>query len=813
VLIVTDFSAVATQPICGYVGPCRLHVTGTAIIVHRAQGEELATWLYNTIRQFNAVDDVFSFTSGRRGPFGVGDYSFELPQKKVAEIQSKISGYTGAVFAHNHANNNSSLISSMSAGRTLKKSSDSPRSRSESETVPSPAVSSNLYPQVNPPKGETYQNTGIGRSAAPPLPSKESANTISPQNNASLLSTSPAAKMEAYYVNAIRGSPRPLPRKTKPFSNNTLTNDGAPQVASNSVDANDVHHSPTLPPKYAVVKKKSPARSNHGLSINPVGAQSDLDKSPLEYGKMMYSPDVPKLFSPPVGNSGYSDVDYDEIRRNREMGKFSDPGGIYSDVKTKPLDTYDVPSSLVAKGDMCTYDIPRSNEKKFEDVPGVYIDQEKMSPSSDLYNVPRSSKSVSPDLYDVPSSIKVNVQHAHHHTPAPLDLTYDIPSKHTQVIPVRQLSHSPGTSPGPSDLYDVPRSNQPAGEHEMYDVVPRRSSSISPQPPMLTIPLAGTKLGYENIGPNGEILGEVVAQKLRQDLMESLGKQPANLRPLRDTKKWNLSRSCENLNDLGQEKKLRSQTYKVHPSYKGLVLPENNVCNGDTLPPSWRDHKIHRRLSGSLGDIPVIECDDNEAYVELKKVTAVENPPTVASKPPVVGPKPPIPAPNPKNSSEVVRPAEKDPVDDDDEQNDLYISMNRASSLFGSSAGEAAAMPLGHGKMDNAKGPVKKSTSSIDLGRSKESSPVVSEDRRNSDLIWPSNSQWSLPAREEPQRKTSNESDVSTSSTASDKTGPTMTDEHPIVVAKPPAKSKRSILLQSVGAQKPQEKRSGMYLL
>jgi len=827
--IVTDYSAVATQPICGYTGPCRLHITGTAIIVHQSQGEELATWLYNTIRQFNTVDSTFSFTSGRRGPFGVGDYSFELPQKKVSEIQKKISGYTGAVFAHNRAHNNSTLTSSMSVGCIPKKSGDDIlRTCSESETVPSPSVSSNLYPQTNPSKAETYQNTGIGRTAAPPLPSRQPVNTISPQSNASLLSASPAAKMEAYYVNSIRGSPRPLPRKTKPSSNNTSTTEdisdtGNAQVHRDLGDGNDIHPSPTSLPKYAAVKKTKPATSNPGLIINPVGAQSDLGQDPVEYGDI--SPEgpnsVPKLFSPPIGNSGYSDIDYDVIRRNREMGKFLDPDGVYSEVKNKSFDTYNGPLSQ-ARGKTCN--ASRTNEKKFEDIPGVYADAEKLSPSSDLYNVPRSSKSVSPDLYDVPPPRKVsNNAPQTYHSPLPLDLTYDIPLKHTQVFPVRQLSHSPGASStdlydvpqskqpvgghetydvpqsnqpaGGHETYDVPQSNQPVGEHEMYNVVPSRSPQL-----LLAVPVAGTKLGYENIGPKGEILGEVVAKQLRQELLKSLGIQPANLRPLQDTKKQKLSRSCDFLNDVGQE--------KTSPNYKGLVLADSPILNGGTLPPSsWHNHKMYRRLSGSLGDIPVIECDDNDAYVVLNKVTFDKNPSTIIPKPPISAPKPPIPAPKPRQNQKLAEAVGRavDDLVDDFESNDVYIAMNRTSLSESTHVAVASTMPLGYVKMNTVQDTVKKS-SSFDLGLKKESSPISNRDKRNSDLVWPANSQWSLTG--EPQRKNSNESEVFTPSGT---TSPTTTDEHPIVVAKPSAKSKRSILLKGVGAQRSPEKRSGMH--
>lgn len=88
-------------PLCS--GECRISLTASAITVSDVNGIELGSWPYNAIRQFRG-DDInsgkFSFTSGRRGPFGVGDYDFFLTPLYLNELKSTLSKYTGAQFGN-----------------------------------------------------------------------------------------------------------------------------------------------------------------------------------------------------------------------------------------------------------------------------------------------------------------------------------------------------------------------------------------------------------------------------------------------------------------------------------------------------------------------------------------------------------------------------------------------------------------------------------------------------------------------------------------------------------------------------------------
>lgn len=777
-----QYSAVATQPISGYIGQCRLCITKTAIIVSQSNGEELATWLYNCIRQFNAVDCCFSFTSGRRGPFGVGEYCFELPQKKVVDIQKKISGHTGAVFAHNKNYSGSTLTASTNISNPSqpKFPAANDRHRSDSETAPSATLSTNLYPLTNPPKLETYQNTAIKCAVAPPLPARDPGRTVTLQNDA------PNAK----YVNAMKGVPKPLPRTMKPSlkktgiapTHSTHNSTSAPCLPYTSGSATLPSHSG----RSDVIAISKPT-VNPVATVNPVGGLSDHDKDPLEYGDMVCSSHGPdtnhKLFSPPTAiTSGYADVDYDVIRRNREMGKFTDsPGGPYSNAKN--METYNVPSSLKVAED--TYDVPRPTGEKFEYIADVYEDERKQPSPNDLYSVPTSNQPIIPDLYNVPPA-RGQTDLQMYNVPSKQGKIYDNPSK-SKVA----LDHGNRDS-----LYDTPQSNQPVvGEHETYDVVPsRKAYSSSPQPEVAK----GKRLGYENIGPHGEILGEIVADQLRQDLLSSLnsGDSRWTLRSLKDVSS-KFSRSCDFLSGIGQEPTKR---FSSNNSYKGLIIPNQENAQRRTLPPSsWHTYKSHRRLSGSHGDIPAAEDVSDDTYVVLNKT---EKP---NGKPPL----PTMPRPTTNVAASVIN-----GVEDNGELNDMYIAMHRSPShsTSDSTAVNTETLPKGYINLSTAKEAleVKKSISSIEIGR-KETSPTNNEGRRQSDLVWPGNSGWSnwVAQDEQASRKLSDNSEVfSPPPTAA----AAATDEHPIVVSKPSARAKRSILLKGVSPQPisaGQEKRLG----
>ena len=768
----SGYSAVAMQPICGYMGPCNLNITNTAIIVSQNSGDELATWVFNCIRQFNAVDCYFSFTSGRRGPFGVGEYCFELPQKKVAEIQKKISDCTGAIFSQNRNYNNSTLSSSTNISNPSKPkapvTNDNSRSRSESETVPSSLVSSNLYPLTTPPKSMSYQNTGIRRAIAPPLPSKDPIKPV-----VVLQDDIPNAK----YVNAMKKNiPKPLPRTMKPSIKKRDTTDNVKPLVCpdgvNSTIASSLPHtnrSVTLPTN----SQRSLAVTTSETIINPVGDRINLNKGPVDYGDMVCSPHDPdthhQFFSPPLPpiNSGYSDVDYNVIRRNREMGKFSDPEGVYSDTKDKKgIETYDVPSSLPITDD--TYDVPQPAGRKFEDIPSVYEGDTKHPSPGDLYSVPTSNQQVSPDVYDVPPSRGKTVLQTYNAS-STQDQIYDNPKSSSNVT-------------NGDNLYDTPRFSQPVAEgHETYDVVPsQRAHSTSPQQQMATTRKKSP--GYENIGPHGEILGEIVADQLRQDLLDSLngGSNRQFLpRPLKSVNS-NFSRSCEFLNGVVKEP---SKRFSTSSTYKRVIMPDQDISQKGPLPtPLRHSRNFRRRLSGSLGDIPAsVANDDDGTYVVLNKTEKPNK-------------KPPIPAPK---SATVTAARSTDRVEDNGESNDTYIVMNRSPSHSTSSSSIATieTLPKGYIRMNTAKAAlVQKSYSSIEFVR-KETSPMKNEGRRNSDLVWPGNSGWSSWNSPDDQgsRNSADTSEVFSP--------PPATHEHPIVVSKSAIRPKRSALLKGVSPQ------------
>ena len=95
-LILSGLPAKTLCNIGTFSGECRILLTTSGITISDASGVELASWPYNTIRQFRD-DEVmkFSFTSGRRGPFGIGEYDFFLTPLYLNELKSTLSKYIG----------------------------------------------------------------------------------------------------------------------------------------------------------------------------------------------------------------------------------------------------------------------------------------------------------------------------------------------------------------------------------------------------------------------------------------------------------------------------------------------------------------------------------------------------------------------------------------------------------------------------------------------------------------------------------------------------------------------------------------------
>lgn len=100
-----DFSGILTEYIEDFRGPCTIRVKEDAIIIKKSNGKEVGNWPYVFIRTFRYDNEKmhFSFVSGRRGPFGVAEYTFKLQSRtffSLMETVNKISEIRGAKAKH-----------------------------------------------------------------------------------------------------------------------------------------------------------------------------------------------------------------------------------------------------------------------------------------------------------------------------------------------------------------------------------------------------------------------------------------------------------------------------------------------------------------------------------------------------------------------------------------------------------------------------------------------------------------------------------------------------------------------------------------
>ena len=89
-------SAEALTPVGSHTGPCQLVFEKKSITIKGRSSSELGVWPYDVIRRFFCHDLVyFTFTSGRRGPFGVQDYKFRVQEHDLVALQKVLAQYTG----------------------------------------------------------------------------------------------------------------------------------------------------------------------------------------------------------------------------------------------------------------------------------------------------------------------------------------------------------------------------------------------------------------------------------------------------------------------------------------------------------------------------------------------------------------------------------------------------------------------------------------------------------------------------------------------------------------------------------------------
>ena len=85
--------AYALKYINDFKGPCILQVRQQAIVIKNSNGTIIGSWPYNVIREFKFEDPEkhFMFTSGRRGPFGVANYLFDLHDRIYYSIRETVN--------------------------------------------------------------------------------------------------------------------------------------------------------------------------------------------------------------------------------------------------------------------------------------------------------------------------------------------------------------------------------------------------------------------------------------------------------------------------------------------------------------------------------------------------------------------------------------------------------------------------------------------------------------------------------------------------------------------------------------------------
>ena len=85
--------AYALRYIGDFKGPCIIQVRQDSIVIKNSNGAALGVWPYCVIREFkfDDVEKTFVFTSGRRGPFGVENYSFDLHDRIYYSIRETVN--------------------------------------------------------------------------------------------------------------------------------------------------------------------------------------------------------------------------------------------------------------------------------------------------------------------------------------------------------------------------------------------------------------------------------------------------------------------------------------------------------------------------------------------------------------------------------------------------------------------------------------------------------------------------------------------------------------------------------------------------
>ena len=95
-LLPVSYPAHSVAPIGDFNGgDCVITLSDARLSISSHDGHLIATWRYCTIRSFNCSSTDFCFVSGRRGPYGVQEYTFNVSPLVMMMLFSVLSKITG----------------------------------------------------------------------------------------------------------------------------------------------------------------------------------------------------------------------------------------------------------------------------------------------------------------------------------------------------------------------------------------------------------------------------------------------------------------------------------------------------------------------------------------------------------------------------------------------------------------------------------------------------------------------------------------------------------------------------------------------
>ena len=536
----------ALTPVRDYKGPCTLVLSKRSIGVS-TDNENLGTWPFECIRRFHSQDlNYFSFTSGRRGPYGVCDYTFKIKDEDLKKLQDILSQCTGAKFdsprGFRSGSGSSSLIDSTPRHTTLK-------SRSYSHVSTPPNTTQPGYTTMTIPPNTTqpsYTTMTIPRNLSEDVNSRSLSQKIPPLSPL----TSPVPFL----------SPHPNKEKAKDYDRlenakqDTATFlDGISPIKQdpiNQEDTCDMHqHSTKQEVRQIKQFNKEPL-----VNKSPIVLHAHRDAQYVDI-------DLPNSESEDTGSQPTFNQ-YDHPISLVEQPIYDVPPPAIPLVQN----TYDIPSSIQRQSIENVYGVPRSTKSPLQRaLPHLPTDYENISPPGQKIIGNRAYVNVGRGE----TGLYMEVPLAKFQSKSMINIYHDIPEIMESQLSIRRVESDQTTTAGerlakelaeegyefvkpallpalisPPPVSIKPVLEEPDEEQETDEYIEVRRSK-SPPTDNDFLKVTSTMPGRSRRGKDGY---EVVDDKLRKTTNISIDKQHVNIPKCR---RW--SDGYEDINELMRE--------------------------------------------------------------------------------------------------------------------------------------------------------------------------------------------------------------------------------------------------------------------